>query len=132
MDAQQLDTHKKILGIIYIITSMLVILVCLMMRMIMGLIFEFAFENDPEAREIPEFVMAIVSIIPVFLIVFSGIPTLIAGIGLVTRQSWGTMLSLIVGIFKLISVPIGTAIGIYAIWIYSEEQRLKKAAAIAK
>jgi hypothetical protein len=132
MDAQTLDTHKKILGIIYVITSAITIMICLAMRMFLGLVFDFAFENDPEAREIPEFVLALVSVVPVLLIVFSGLPTLIAGIGLLARQSWATLFALIMGCLKLISFPIGTAIGIYAIWIYSEEQRFKKAAAAAK
>jgi hypothetical protein len=130
MDAQALDTHKKVLGIIYIITSVLMIIIALAIRMVMEVIFEFAFADDPEFRRIPDFVLSLITIIPIVIIMVSSIPTLIAGIGLVTRQSWATLFALIMGCLKLISVPIGTAIGIYAIWIYSEEQRLKKAGAI--
>ena len=129
MDAQQLDTHKKVLGIIYVITAALVILTALFIRAIMAIVFGFAFENaDPEEQRVGEFVMAITSFIPALLIIFSGIPTMIAGIGLLMRQSWAMVFALIMGCLKLISFPIGTAIGIYAIWIYSEDQRQKKAA----
>ncbi|MEI9921190.1 MAG: hypothetical protein WDO14_20705 [Bacteroidota bacterium] len=36
--------------------------------------------------------------------------------------------ALIVGCLKLISFPIGTIIGIYSIWIFAEDQRLKRLA----
>jgi hypothetical protein len=127
MDAQTLDTHKKVLGIIYVITACLVIFAALFIRAIMAIVFGFAFENaDPEERRIAEFVMAITSFLPAIMIIFSGIPTFIAGLGLLLRQSWAPLFALIMGILKLISFPIGTAIGIYAIWIYSEDQKQKR------
>ncbi len=128
MDAQSLDTHKKVLGIIYVITAALTLIIALFIRGIMALIFGFAFENaDPEEQRIAEFVLDITSVIPVLIIAFSSIPTMIAGVGLLLRQAWATTFALVMGCLKLISFPIGTAIGIYAIWIYSEEQKLKKA-----
>jgi hypothetical protein len=129
MDAQSLDNHKKVLGIIYIITASLTIIAALFIRAIMSIVFGFAFDSmDEEERRIGELVMALVSVLPAVLIIFSGIPTLIAGIGLLTKQSWAVILSLIVGCLKLFSIPIGTAIGIYSIWIYAEDQKLKRMA----
>lgn len=129
MDAQGLDNHKKILGIIYIVTASLTILVALFIRAIMSTVFGFAMEEaNHEERRIGEFVMAMAGFLPAIIIVFSGIPTLLAGIGLLAKQSWAMILALIMGCLKLFSVPIGTAIGIYAIWIYAEEQKLKRTA----
>jgi hypothetical protein len=129
MDAQALDNHKKILGIIYIVTASLTILVALFIRAIMSTVFGFAFEHaDPEEQRVGEFVMALAGFLPAVIIIFGGIPTLIAGIGLLMKQSWAMILALIMGCLKLFSVPIGTAIGIYAIWIYAEDQKFKKAA----
>lgn len=127
MDAQTLDTHKKVLGIIYVITASLVIFAALFIRMLMSVIFGFAFEDaTAEEQRIADFVMAITAFLPAILIIFSGIPTLIAGIALLMRQSWAPLFALVMGILKLISFPIGTAIGIYAIWIYSEDQKQKR------
>jgi len=127
MDAQSLDTHKKVLGIIYVITATLMIIFAIAIRSVMWIIFEFAFDgaSDEELR-IKDFIMALTSFLPIVIIVFSAVPTLIAGVGLLMRQSWAPLFALIMGVLKLISVPIGTAIGIYAIWIYSEDQKLKK------
>jgi len=130
MDAQRLDGHKKVLGILYVISSLLTIIGMLMLNALLSLIFSFALdEMNPEDQRIMEFVMAIVRYVPGFVIFVFSLPTLIAGIGLLSRQSWATILALIIGCLKLFSFPIGTAIGIYAIWIYSEDQKLARAAA---
>ena len=60
------------------------------------------------------------------LIVFFALPTLIAAFGLLTKKSWGVTFALIVGCIKLFSFPIGTALGVYSIWIYSEDVRVSK------
>ncbi len=128
MDAQRLDGHKKVLGILYIISSVLTIFGMLILNAILSLVFSFAFdEMDGEEQRIAELVMAIAQYLPAVVIFVFSLPTLIAGIGLLTRQGWAVILSLIIGCLKLFSFPIGTAIGIYAIWIYSEDQKLSRA-----
>lgn len=127
MDEIRLDGHKKVLGILYVISAMLTILGMIMLNAILSIIFSFAFnEVDPDERKIMELVLSIVQYVPAFVILIFSIPTLIAGIGLLTKQSWATIFALIMGCLKLFNFPIGTAIGIYAIWIYSEDQKLKR------
>jgi len=129
MDTIRLDGHKKVLGILYVISAMLTILGMIMMNAILSLVFSFAFnEADADEQRVMEFVSAIVQYVPIFVILFFSIPTLIAGIGLLTRQTWAMIFALIMGCLKLFNFPIGTAIGIYAIWIYAEDQRLNSAA----
>jgi hypothetical protein len=128
MDAHRLDGHKKVLGILYIISAAFIALGLLLMNAILNLVFSFAFnEIDPDEQRVVEFIMSIIQFLPAFIILFYCIPSLIAGIGLLARKSWATTLALIIGCFKLFSFPIGTAIGIYAIWIFSEDQKLAKA-----
>lgn len=127
MDEQRLDGHKKALGIIYIISAMLTVIGVLAMRAILEIVFSFAFENaNSEELRIRDFVMSLASIVPGVILVFIAIPELIAGVGLVTRQSWGMIFGLIIGGVNLFFFPIGTAIGVYAIWIYSEDQKIRK------
>ena|SRR6478609_6042011 len=125
MDAQKLDGHKKILGILYVVSSMLTILGMILLNAILSIVFSMAFEEvDPDEQKMIEMVSAIVQYVPIFVIIFISIPTLIAGIGLLARQAWATIFALIVGCLKLFSFPFGTAIGIYSIWIYAEDQKL--------
>ena len=127
MDAQRLDGHKKVLGILYVISSLLTALGMLILNALLSFVFSFAFQEiDPEEQRIVELVMGLMQYVPALVIIIFVLPTLIAGVGLLTRQSWATLLALIIGCLKLFSFPIGTAIGIYAIWIFSEDQKLAR------
>lgn len=50
-------------------------------------------------------------------LVFTLLLTLFTGFSLVTRQPWGRVLAIIYGIFALIHFPLGTALGIYTLWV---------------
>ncbi len=54
-------------------------------------------------------------------IVFS-IPEIIGGIGLLKRQNWARILVIILGFLSLLEIPIGTAIGIYTLWVLLKEE----------
>lgn len=40
-----------------------------------------------------------------------------AGIGLLTIQPWARLLAIVTGVIELISFPLGTALGIYSLWV---------------
>jgi hypothetical protein len=127
MEQYQLNNHKRTLGILYIVSGTLTILGALVVNIIISFILSFAFtEVTPEEIHILEFVQTILSFLPAFLILFFALPTLIAAFGLLTKKSWGVTFALIVGCIKLFSFPIGTALGVYSIWIYSEDVRINK------
>lgn len=45
------------------------------------------------------------------------LPNLVAGWGLLKRKSWARILTLILSFLNLPAFPIGTALGIYGIWV---------------
>jgi len=55
------------------------------------------------------------------LLIVLGIPGLVAGAGLLARKSWARILALVVGILGLANIPVGTVIGIYAIWVLMQD-----------
>ncbi len=46
-----------------------------------------------------------------------GIPGLIAGVGLLLRQTWARILAIVVAVLGLLNFPVGTLIGIYTLWV---------------
>lgn len=42
---------------------------------------------------------------------------LLTGYALLTRQPWGRILAIVFGILALIHLPLGTALGIYTLWV---------------
>ncbi len=124
-----MENHKKILGILYIISAVLQVLLLAFLGIFLSAIFGFVkSEVDPEKQRLIELVASILQYLPAILIIFMSLPSLIAGIGLLNHQRWAMVLALILGCFKLFSFPIGTAVGVYTIWVYSKDQHVTKQA----
>ena len=56
------------------------------------------------------------SIIASFLVLISA-PSIIGGIGLLRGESWARVLVMILAVFQLFNVPIGTVLAIYTFWV---------------
>jgi hypothetical protein len=51
-----------------------------------------------------------------------GIPSLIAGIGLLKQKGWARTLAIVLAILALASFPIGTAASIYTLWVLTRTE----------
>jgi hypothetical protein len=49
--------------------------------------------------------------------VFTAALALVAGYGLLNRRPWGRTMAIIAAILALLKFPIGTALGIYTLWV---------------
>jgi hypothetical protein len=56
------------------------------------------------------------------LFIVIGIPSLIAGIGLLKQKRWARILGMIVAVLALASFPVGTAAGIYTLWVLTQKE----------
>lgn len=119
-----MENHKKILGILYVVSGSLTMLVIFGISMLATTIMALVAHNvDPQDAAIMELVARLLQLLPVIIVVFFSIPSIIAGIGLLYKQSWALILALILGCFKLFSFPLGTALGVYTIWVYAEDNK---------
>jgi hypothetical protein len=59
---------------------------------------------------------AIGGVIMMILTVLS-IPSIVAGIGVLLRREWGRITALVIGVLSLVDIPIGTAVGVYTLWV---------------
>lgn len=57
-----------------------------------------------------------------FLLVLFSVPGIIGGIGLLKLKSWARILVLILAVLDLMNIPIGTAIGIYTLWVLMQDE----------
>ena len=55
----------------------------------------------------------------VFLLI--GIPNLIAGVGLLRQKPWARVPAIILAVLALTSFPVGTAVGLYALWVFGQK-----------
>jgi hypothetical protein len=75
-----------------------------------------------EGEGLPLTVLAIVGASVAFVLVITALPGLIGGIGLLKRKSWARILVMIVAVLEMLNVPIGTAVGVYTLWVLLQDQ----------
>jgi len=46
---------------------------------------------------------------------------ILTGYALLTRKPWGRVLGIVFGIFALLKIPFGTALGIYTLWVLAPQ-----------
>jgi hypothetical protein len=79
-----------------------------------------------------ETVVAITAIVGTLVALWAGllsVPGIIGGIGLLMRKSWARYLVLVLAVLDLFNIPIGTAVGIYSIWILVHDETARLFAA---
>ena len=61
-----------------------------------------------------------------FVVVVTGVPNLLAGIGLLAHKKWARILALVLGVLNVFKFPWGTALAVYTFWVllHGETQRL--------
>ena len=116
-----MESHKRILGILYIISGFLHLVGMIFMSVLFALIFPLAFEHAHiENQWILVWIVPFLRVIAFTIILLIAIPSLIGGLGMLYEKKWAFTLVLVLGCFKLFWFPIGTALGVYTIWAYSE------------
>ena len=119
-----METHKRVLGILYIISGSLHILVWIFVSTLLTILFPVIFENANILQEwVLVWILPFIRAIAVFAIMLFSIPSIIGGWGILSGKKWSMTLVLVLGCFKLFSFPIGTALGVYTIWVYTEDYR---------
>lgn len=125
-----MESHKRILGIIYIVTGILLLFGMMIASFFISLIIPWLSESAGDGQWVFTWLVPLIRAIALFVCIFIALPSLIAGWGLLNGRSWAMTLALVVGCLRLFSFPIGTAIGIYTIWVYVEDNRLRQNNAI--
>ncbi len=101
--------HIDVIGWLHIISGLFTVAIGLLVLFLLsGIGFVAA---DPEAIPI---LNVVGSFVFAFLLLLA-LPGIVAGYGLLKRYSWGRVLAVIVSVFNLLNVPIGTLIGIYSL-----------------
>jgi tRNA A-37 threonylcarbamoyl transferase component Bud32 len=120
LNAETVETHVNIIAYINIAFGALGLLIgigfCVFFIIMGGVVVD-----DPEAgRILPIFGGGFLVL---FMIMF--VPDIIGGIGLLKRKSWSRILVVILSILDLAAIPIGTATGIYSLWVLMNKEAVK-------
>lgn len=64
------------------------------------------------------------SVTAALLLTAVGLPSILGGIGLIRRYSWARMLIIVMSVVDLFSIPIGTVLGVFSLWILLKNRAL--------
>jgi hypothetical protein len=111
-------THVKVLAVLYIVLSGIGLLFGILMLFAAGTIAGLVgVSASPEDAAIAIPIVGIAgTALAVVLLLFSA-PGLITGWGLLKLRPWARILGIVLAVISLINFPIGTAVGIYGLWV---------------
>jgi len=108
---EKMEKHVTVLGILYIAFSALGLLLAIII--FTAVVGGGIISGDSEAMAITGIVGPAIALLFVLL----SAPGLTGGIYLLKHRPWARILVLVLGFINLIEIPIGTALGIYTIWV---------------
>jgi hypothetical protein len=120
--------HVKILGILNIIMGCITALIGLIALVVLGGIAglaasPLATNEDHDAWMAAPVLVAIGFCAAIFFLILAA-PAILGGWGLLRYKNWARVLMIIVSCLHLFHVPLGTALGVYGLWVLlSEETR---------
>ena len=122
-----MDTHVKVLGVLFIALSALGVCAALALMAVFGLsagIVGAAADGGDAAIALP--IIGLTGTALVLFMLLISLPGLIAGWGLLKFRPWARIVGIVLCAIHLINIPFGTIMGVYGLWVLlnNETERL--------
>ena len=122
-----METHVKVLAILYIAFSALFLLAAMVLMLVLGGASAIVGTTaPPEDAAIALPILGITgAALSMFLVALS-LPGLVVGIGILKRANWARILGIVLSALHLINIPFGTILGAYGLWVllHTDTERL--------
>jgi hypothetical protein len=120
MEKRSMKQHVSFVGALHVGFGILGVIGALAVYITFNFAHGFV-EQEPLAEQILEFLGGTVSL----LILFFASLGIIGGIGLFSYKPWSRILVMIVSAINCLNIPIGTAKGIYSIWVLMQPETIE-------
>ena len=117
---RNMKQHVSFVGALHVGFGILGLLGALAIYLSINFAFSFM-EHDPLAQKILSFTGGALSLIILF---FSSLG-IIGGAGLFSFKPWARILVMIVSAINCLNVPVGTAKGVYSIWVLMQPETIE-------
>ena len=126
-----MDTHVKVLGALEIALGVMGLFgaVVLMVAFSIGATIAGASGEPDAAIALP--IIGITGTALVTFLILLSLPGIIVGIGLIRLRPWARIAGIVLSLFSLMMLPLGTLVGVYGLWVLfsKETERLFTTAA---
>ncbi len=114
-----MESHIKVVAALRIAFSILGLLLAAFL--FFGLNIAGSISGNPQANT----VLSIIANVMVVVFTVLSLPGILAGIGLLKHKEWARILTIILSVLDLVNFPLGTALGIYSIWVLAQKETLE-------
>jgi hypothetical protein len=112
----RVSRHIHILGILWLVLAAFTLIGAVVLFILSVTLFGPASPIPPSPEVPAAFLHMLFSFLSVFLLIKAA-ACLAVGVGLLQRQPWARPLALVMGFIALLSVPFGTALGVYTLFV---------------
>jgi len=91
---------------------------------ILFLVFNFA-QSFVTDVDVAEMVLVVLKIVIPLLVGLGAVLGIIGGIGLISYRQWARILIIVLSAINCLSIPIGTAKGVYSIWTLLQDETIE-------
>ena len=111
-----MQKHIQLLGVIYIAYHAIGLLFA---WLIWGVLSSIGLmSGDPQAAAI----MTLIGTVVAGLLLILSVPGVVGGVGILKGWWWSRYLVLVLGLFNLLHVPLGTILGVYTFWVLMQDE----------
>ncbi len=118
-----METHVKVVGVIFIVLGALGVVVALGFLLFFGGLAGLAGRQNTEAAQAAPLLGGLGLFLFICIAVFS-VPGLLTGMGLLRFREWARILGIVLSAFHLLGFPLGTIFGIYGLWTLLNQQTI--------
>ncbi len=116
-----MNGHIKALGAIYLVWGGMGIIAGVIVMAIFLIGSGLMATEDPGAG----LVFGTIGAIVILMIAIISIPNILAGWALIKHKPWGRILTIILSILNLFAFPLGTALGVYGLWVLFQPEAIQ-------
>jgi hypothetical protein len=119
IDSRDFPMHISVLGWLYIFGNAFFLVLAAFGFFLLPTI--GAISRDADATTI----LTVLGTVFGLLMLILAVPGFLAGYGLLKHKSWARLLAMIIAVLGLVNFPFGTVIGIYALFVLSQQSALE-------
>lgn len=112
-----MQTHVKVLGWLFVVFGVFYVLMAFGSSMLLGFLAAIVSTQGGEDAAVGASILGFTGAAAFVFWLCVGIPGVLAGYGLLTLKPWARILAIVLSAIRLINIPIGTALGVYGLWV---------------
>jgi hypothetical protein len=111
------EQHVKIIAILNIVFGVIGVIAALFVLVFFGGLAAVAgSDHDPDAP-VGAAILGSVGVVAALAVGVMAVPSILTGWGLLKYRRWAQILGIILSVLSLPGIPLGTALGIYGLWV---------------